>query len=100
MEALSRIIIGGPLPIFKCYNLHALTIVIITKYMYILCGGFLVVEDPGQLPSLFPLKSNPEPFPPVESTKGVPMALLETKKIEFSTQNLNCEMCLLMTSIC
>jgi len=46
-----------PLYTLKCYNLHALTIVIITKYIYIFCGGPLVVEAPGQLPSLPPLKS-------------------------------------------
>ena len=30
--ALGRIIVRGPLPTLKCYNLHALTVVIITKY--------------------------------------------------------------------
>ena len=36
VEALGRIIIRGPsLPTLKCYNLHALTVVIITKYIYI-----------------------------------------------------------------
>ena len=48
VEALGRITIRGPLPTLKCYNLHALTIVIITKYIYIYfytlwkplsCGG-------------------------------------------------------------
>ena len=36
VEGLGRIIIKGPyLPTLKCYNLRALTIVIITKYIYI-----------------------------------------------------------------
>ena len=37
MEALGTIIIiiSEPLPTLKCYNLHALTIVIVTKHIYI-----------------------------------------------------------------
>jgi len=38
------------LPTLKCHNLHALTIVIITKYIYIFYGGPLVVEAPGNCP--------------------------------------------------
>jgi len=58
-EALGRIVIGGAYPCtLKCYNLHALTIVIITKYMCIYIfdgrGGPLIVEVPGQLSSLPP----------------------------------------------
>jgi len=51
------------LPTLKCYNLHALTIVIVTKYIYIFCRGPLVVEAPGQLPSL--------PPPRLKSGRGV-----------------------------
>jgi len=39
---------------YNIHNLHALTIVIITNFIYSFCGGPLVVEAPGQLPSLPP----------------------------------------------
>jgi len=40
--SVCRIIIRGrPLPTLKCYNLHALTIVIINKYWW--CGAGVVV---------------------------------------------------------
>jgi len=57
-----------PLPTLKCYNLHALTTVIITKYIYIFCGGPLVVEVRGQLPSLPP--PPPKSGPAVCSESG------------------------------
>jgi len=66
------------LPILKCYNLHALTIVIITKYIYF-CGGPLVVEAPGQLPSLPPALNPALCGSTISATRPVPVADLLTR---------------------
>jgi len=44
VEALGRIIISLPLPTLKCYNLHALTIVIITKYRPLFILTFILCK--------------------------------------------------------